>query len=123
MLNTDFFEMGDKPGQLLARLAAGRQKHTPISSLKDGLGKSHYETKAMTEIMEDFYKRLYTSEASTSMECIYNFLVKLNLPSLSEKDQGILGRPVTCVEVVEAINSLQKILAAWLGLGSYWEAQ
>ncbi len=61
----------------------------------------------MTEIMGDFYKRLYTSEVSTDMECIHNFLKKLNLPSLPEKDQGILGRPITCVEVVEAIKSLQ----------------
>lgn len=48
------FEMGDKPGRLLSRLAAGMQGHTPISSLKDGQGKSHYETKTLTKIMGDF---------------------------------------------------------------------
>lgn len=81
------FEMGDKPGRLLARLAADRQGPTTISSLKDGQGKCYYETKTLTKIMGNFYKTLYTSEVSANKEEIRKFIGQLNLPSLSEEDR------------------------------------
>lgn len=59
------FEMGDKPGTLLARLAAGKRDAESISSLKDETGKVQHETKRMVEIMRSFYKKLYTSESPT----------------------------------------------------------
>ena len=101
------FEMGDKPGRLLARLAAGRQDVRAISSLKDETGKNHFETKTMVEIMKSFYEKLYTSESTTSSHCIQSFLEKLNLPSLSEADKSDLGRPITSEEIKNAISSLQ----------------
>lgn len=39
------YEMGDKPGRLLARLAAGRRESKPISSLVDASGCKQLETK------------------------------------------------------------------------------
>ena len=101
------FEMGDKSGRLLARLAAGRQNYNSIASLKDDSGKSHYETIALTEIMGNFYKKLYAPDLSANEETMHSFLGKLDLPSLSEADQGTLGRPITPEEVAEAITSLQ----------------
>lgn len=53
------FEMRDKPGHLLARLAVGRCESKTISSLKDQAGRSHHKTKMLVEIMETLYLRLY----------------------------------------------------------------
>ena len=101
------FEMGGEPGQLLACLAAGRRDVRAISSLKDETGKNHYETKTMVEIMKSVYEKCYISESTTSSHCIQGFLEKLSLPSLSDADKSVLGRPVTSEEIKNAINSLQ----------------
>lgn len=73
MQNIRLFEMGDKPGRLLARLTAGRHDVGAISFLKDKTGKCHYETKMMVEIMKIFYDKLYTSESPTSSQHIQRF--------------------------------------------------
>ena len=101
------FEMGDKPGRLLARLAAGRQNYNSISALKDDSGQSHYETTALTEIMKNYYEKLYAPDSSSNADSMLNFLEGLSLPSLSDADRNILGKSITPEEVTEAITSMQ----------------
>lgn len=48
------YELGDKPGRLLARLAAGRRESNTISSLIDRSGDKQYETKKLTKMMQEF---------------------------------------------------------------------
>ncbi len=57
--------------------------------------------------MKNFYEKLYTSESTTSSQCIQSFLEKFSLPSLSEADKSALGRPITSEEIKNAIKSLQ----------------
>ena len=90
------FEMGDKPGRLLARLAAGRRESKAISSLKDETRRNCYETNMLVEIMKNFYKKLYTSECTAALQ-------KLDLLSLSEADKVTSGRPITDQEIIKTI--------------------
>lgn len=72
------FERGDKPGQLLACLAAGRHETNAISSLWDEAGKNLYETKMLAEIMKKFHKNLYTSKLTTAQHAILWFKKKIS---------------------------------------------
>lgn len=75
------FEIGDNPRWLLAHLVAGRQGYRAISSLKDDIGRTHYETKMFVKIIEKFHKKLSYSEVTTHLHCIQEFLDELNLGS------------------------------------------
>uniref|UniRef100_A0A669B786 Reverse transcriptase domain-containing protein n=1 Tax=Oreochromis niloticus TaxID=8128 RepID=A0A669B786_ORENI len=97
----------NKPGWLLARLAAGKLESHAITSLKDERGQNQYENNKLVKLMENFYKQLYTSENTATLSDTQNFLHKLNLPTLSEGDRARLGEQITQEEVLTAIKSLQ----------------
>lgn len=100
------FEMGDKPGRLLARLAAGRHEVRAISTLQDNAGKNHYESKMLVEVMKTFYEKLYASELKASTQQIENFLNTLKLPTLTDSDRIFLGSPITKEEIISAIKCM-----------------
>lgn len=89
------YEMGDKPGRLLARLAAGRRESKAISSLVDATGCKQFKTKYFCNIMLEFYKKLYTSKLDSTLEEVGRFLEQVNLVSLKQDDREALCRPVT----------------------------
>ena len=101
------YEMGNKPGKLLARLAAGRRESNNITSLIDSSGNKQHETKQLTKIMQTFYEKLYTSEHKPTVEGTPSFLELINTPSLIEEDKDTLCRPITKKEIIETIQSLQ----------------
>lgn len=89
------YEMGDKPGHLLARLAAGRRESKAISSLVDATGCEQFKTKNVCNIMSEFYKKLYTSKLDSTSEEVGRFLEQVNLVSLKQDDREALCRPFT----------------------------
>lgn len=52
------------------------------------------------------YKTLYAS-SNTPVRKVEEFLDKLDIPQLTQEDQGKLEEPVQWTEIVKAINSLK----------------
>ena len=102
-----FFESGNKPGRLLARLAKGKQNSNTISSLKDENDINHHTSKEINRIMKSFYQKLYSSECGTSEQQRKDFLNKIHFPMLSQEHRESLCRAITEEEILETIKTLK----------------
>lgn len=106
-----YFEFGDKPHKLLARLLA-RQLRKMENDRTINKIKAHNNTiltkpKDINDRFLEFYTDLYTSKTTSDSVTINAFLDKCELPRLSEEDCDSLNSDLTIAEVRSAIASLK----------------
>lgn len=98
------FEEGDKASKMLTRYIKIKELACIIPGIRDLNVQLHSDTRAINNIFKAFYIDLYSSELEVDNEEINSFLVKLNLPSVTEAQQKILDNPITVKEIMDVIQ-------------------
>lgn len=101
-----FFELGDKPHRLLARLLRKTQASQTILSINNKHGQTTRNPQEINKCFEDFYRNLYTSKSSASQSLIEDFLEKCNLPKLDDEAVADLETDFTLDEIKTAIQQM-----------------
>lgn len=101
----NFFEYGDKPHKLLARVLRKTQASQTILSI-DKNGEIIRDPQEINECFKDFYCDLYSSKCSAGQSIIQDFLEKCNLPKLDSDAVSDLDADITLNEIKTAISQL-----------------
>lgn len=97
-------KFGNKAGKLLARLTKGPHKQTYITTLKNDKDQLTTSPPEIAEILENFYKTLY-SEDALNKDLARSFLDKLNLPQISSSALEKLNAPISEEEILHTIKT------------------
>ena len=99
-------ENGEKNTSFFLNLENSRQTNNTISNLRDKNGLTVNDDKAILDISEHFYDKLYTSKKPNS-DNITEYLNKLNVPKLDNDDQQICEGTITLQECDQVIKELK----------------
>lgn len=102
-----FFEQGDNAGRLLAQQARATSASRLIPQIKLPDGSHTSDPVVINKSFSDFYTTLYTSECNPITAATPNPLDRLAYPQIDVSIARELGRPISLLEVHEAINSMQ----------------
>ena len=80
-LGTTFYEGGEKTGKLLARQLKKQDSYNLIPAIQKG-NSTVSSTKEINDVLQQYYKELYTSDINPIPEEITDFLTNLNMPKL-----------------------------------------
>ena len=80
-LGTTFYEGGEKTGKLLARQLKKQDSYNVIPAIQKG-NSTVSSTKEINDVLQQYYKELYTSDINPIPEEITDFLTNLNMPKL-----------------------------------------
>lgn len=105
-LGTTFYEGGEKTGKLLARQLKQRNSQSAIPAIKKG-DKIVSSTKEINEVLQQFYKELYTSDINPTQEELTDFFSNINLPKLTPDQVEVLDNPITENEIRTAISGMK----------------
>lgn len=98
------YEYGNKPSKYLARLLNQRETNNSIGAIRDPKGIRHYDRNKISSVFVSFYKSLYKSENISTKEDLDKFFSQMKLPTLTDEQQEILGRPIEKEEIFKAIS-------------------
>lgn len=98
-----FFESGDKAGKLLSYQARAEATSKLIPNIKSCAGENVSDLAEINRVFAEYYSDLYSS---TSPPTAQEILQTIQFPHVGEELVRGLGRPITLVEVQEAIKSL-----------------
>ena len=97
-----------RPSHLLALRLRSNEHFADIVSVKSTTGVLVTEPKEVNATFRTFYEELYTSEVIHDPEVCDDFLSRLRLPSLSEANAETLDRPISLIELKEAVQGMRK---------------
>uniref|UniRef100_H2MR45 Reverse transcriptase domain-containing protein n=1 Tax=Oryzias latipes TaxID=8090 RepID=H2MR45_ORYLA len=98
------YEYGNKPSKYLARILNQKDTQNTIGAIRDSKGTKHYDRHSISSVFVSFYKSLYKSENVSTKEDMDRYFSQIKLPTLSEEQQEILGRPIEEKEILKAIS-------------------
>ncbi len=102
-----FFEQGDKAGRLLAQQDRATSASRLIPQIKLSDGSLTSDPIVINKTFSDFYTTLYTSECAPISTTTPNPLDQLTYPQIDMNVASELGRPISLLEVQEAIKTMQ----------------
>lgn len=104
---SNFYEHGDKAGEVLARQLKGARAKQVINGVKSQNGKMITDQSGINEMFQQYYQDLYTSNSSNDPTLFSNFFRELPIPTLSLEHVSALDAPIDQQEIATAISSLQ----------------
>ncbi len=102
-----FFEQGDKAGRLLAQQDRATSASRLIPQIKLSDGSLTSDPIVINKTFSDFYTTLYISECAPISTTTPNPLDQLMYPQIDMNVASELGRPISLLEVQEAIKTMQ----------------
>uniref|UniRef100_A0A9J8CLD1 Reverse transcriptase domain-containing protein n=1 Tax=Cyprinus carpio carpio TaxID=630221 RepID=A0A9J8CLD1_CYPCA len=112
-LGTTFYEEGEKTGKLLARQLKQKNTCNLITGIKKG-NTIVTSTKEINDVLQKFYKDLYTADINPKKEELLSFFSKLKMPKLSPEEMNKLEGPITELEVRKAVSVMRNGKSAGL---------
>uniref|UniRef100_A0AAQ5XLH4 Reverse transcriptase domain-containing protein n=1 Tax=Amphiprion ocellaris TaxID=80972 RepID=A0AAQ5XLH4_AMPOC len=106
------FELGDKPGKLLARQLKGAQSSRAIYQIKSKAGTLITNPADINSQFSEFYRELYSSKHTVTKSDFDHFFETLTLPKLSDAAKKYLDSDFTLQEITTAIKSFPSNKAA-----------
>lgn len=97
-----WLSLGDKNNGYFHAATRGRRARNNISVIEDGEGKSVYEEEQITEVITDYFQKLFTSQEGDRAETVFNAIQPRISPETNEK----LIRPPSAEEIKTAIFSI-----------------
>lgn len=85
--NQAYWEMGEKPGRLLAYRLKQLNSMNHIPGIRKSDGSVSTSSKQINDRFKEFYNNLYSSQGTLDDLKFEDFFADLNLPQLSVKDQ------------------------------------
>ena len=108
LIKQSYCELGPKATRLLARKLKKQQTERTIFKLKDQTtNRFIYEPSEIEQLFKNYYECLYSQPPSINNEQIQSFLEKLDLPTIGEKQNDILTKPITKKEIEKAFGHLK----------------
>lgn len=99
-----YYELGDKPQNLLARQLRQNQASRAIYQIKSKDGKTITNPNEINQNFATFYAEVYTSRDKSDQENIDSFLEGIHLPKLSDEALKTLDADISIEEVENAIK-------------------
>ena len=112
-----FFEKINKIDRPLARLIKRKRENNQIDAIQNGKGKITTDSTEIQTIIREYYKQLYAHKIE-NLKGLDKFLDTCILPSLNQKEDKTINRPITRSEVEAAIKSLPHTKKAQAKMGS-----
>lgn len=107
-LRQKYCEIGGKSVKYLAYKLQKQQEESTIFKIKNPkTNKLETKLERIQECFETFYRDLYTQPDASGEDCFDAFLSYLNLPSLSDSENGILIKLISTEEINAAIARLK----------------
>lgn len=104
-----YYFHGPRPSHLLSLRLKQSEKFANIATIRSGSSQTILtEPKAINTEFCHFYSNLYTSEVNLDSDRCRHFIRKANLPTLNQKETEDLQKPVSLIELKQAIQMMKK---------------
>ena len=100
-------ENGERPTKYFFNLEKRNYNRKTISELRIQDDSTTCNVKQILDQIEDYFKKLYTSENTSSQEEYNEFIQHLTIPRLSNEDRDSLEGPLTYEECKKVLDSFK----------------
>jgi len=107
-INQKYYEMGNRASRLLAFQLRKAQTNRIVSKIKHPASNQIMVKPKEIASFADYYRNLYDNfKTKLNDEAIQNFLNKINLPTLSDKEATEMIQPISTQELLDTIKTLK----------------